>query len=259
MPPDVSGVVTEDDTPVDNFPSEKQQRLLTEPLYSSWSPGKNDDNTPRSFLAAANVGLFATPKEPAIVPDVMLSLDVTLAEDWWKKENRSYFVWELGKPPDIVIEIVSNREGNELGAKRRRYEWLRVPYYVVWDPSDQLRNSALQAFELRGFRYSRLETPWFEDVGLGLTVWDGLFEGRHDQWLRWRDANGLVIPTGAERAEVERSRADMEHARAETERERADAERSRAETERSRADTERQRAERLAAKLAALGVVLEDA
>ena len=31
---DISRLVIEDDTPVDNFQSEKQQRLLVEPLYS---------------------------------------------------------------------------------------------------------------------------------------------------------------------------------------------------------------------------------
>ena len=35
--PDIQNLVTEGDTPVDNMPSEKQQRLLTEPLYSSWA------------------------------------------------------------------------------------------------------------------------------------------------------------------------------------------------------------------------------
>jgi hypothetical protein len=39
--PDIQDLITEDDTPVDNLPSEKQQRLLTEPLYSAWAgPGK---------------------------------------------------------------------------------------------------------------------------------------------------------------------------------------------------------------------------
>jgi hypothetical protein len=33
--PDVDSLITEDDEPVDNLSSEKQQRLLTEPLYSS--------------------------------------------------------------------------------------------------------------------------------------------------------------------------------------------------------------------------------
>jgi hypothetical protein len=48
---DISQLVIEDDTPVDNFQSEKQQRLLIEPLYSSWTSNS-------SFIAAANVGVF---------------------------------------------------------------------------------------------------------------------------------------------------------------------------------------------------------
>ena len=71
-PPNIDHLITEDDTPVDNIFSEKQQRLLTEPLFSSWEgPGEG-----RSFLALANVGLFHDVHEPPLVPDVMLSLDV---------------------------------------------------------------------------------------------------------------------------------------------------------------------------------------
>ena len=44
---DISHLVIEDDTPVDNFQSE-QQRLLVEPVYSS-------KVLPSPFLAAANV------------------------------------------------------------------------------------------------------------------------------------------------------------------------------------------------------------
>ncbi len=36
--PDVSHLITEDDTPVDNLFSEKQQRLLTRPLYVTSKP-----------------------------------------------------------------------------------------------------------------------------------------------------------------------------------------------------------------------------
>lgn len=54
--PDISSLVIEDDTPVDNFQSEKQQRLLTEPLYSS-----RVLSVP--FIAAANVGLFYAIKQ----------------------------------------------------------------------------------------------------------------------------------------------------------------------------------------------------
>jgi len=93
--PDIKCLITEDDAPVDNLPSEKQQRLLTEPLYSAWvGPGAG-----RPFLAAANVGICAQARNPAIVPDMFLSLDVQVADDWWKREHRSYFLWEFGKPP----------------------------------------------------------------------------------------------------------------------------------------------------------------
>jgi hypothetical protein len=92
--PDVSGLVTEDDTPVDNILAEKQERLLTEPLYSSWSgPPVGDDGQGRRFAVLANVGLFPSPDEPPVVPDVMLSLDVVIPEDLREKKNRSYFVW----------------------------------------------------------------------------------------------------------------------------------------------------------------------
>jgi len=250
--PDVSAIVTEDDQPVDNFPSEKQQRLLTEPLYSSWDGpppalSTGEEGRARSFLAAANVGIFAAVKESPLVPDVLLSLDVSLREDWWEKKNRTYFFWEMGKPPEVVIEIVSNDEGDELGGKRRRYAKMGIAHYVVYDPSRALRGAVLRAFELRGNLYVSMPRPWFESVGLGLTLWEGAFEGRHDSWLRWCHADASVLPTGAERAAAERSRADAERSRADTERSRAD-------TERSRADTERSRAERLAARLRALGV-----
>jgi hypothetical protein len=246
--PDVSAVVTEDDTPVDNFPSEKQQRLLTESLFSSWSgPPPAEEGGRRPFLVAANVGLFATPKEPPIVPDVLLSLDVELHRDWWEKEHRSYFLWELGKSPDVVIEIVSNREGDELDGKRRRYAWMRIPYYVIWDPAGHLRGPALRAFEMRGHVYVPMERAWFDAVGLGLVEWAGTYEGRQDRWLRWCASDGSVVPTGAERAAEERARAEREQARAEREQ-------ARAEREQARAEREQARAERLAARLRAMGI-----
>ena len=35
---DYESLITEDNEPVDNVFSEKQQRLLVEPLYTSWKP-----------------------------------------------------------------------------------------------------------------------------------------------------------------------------------------------------------------------------
>jgi len=237
--PEVRDLVTEDDTPVDNLPSEKQQRLLTEPLYSSWT-GPGDG---RPFLAAANVGIFFMLRSPPVVPDMFLSLDVDVAEDWWRKDHRSYFLWEFGKPPDLALEIVSNTEGGEAAEKKRKYERMRVTYYVIYDPLRQVMPDALTIYHLHDAVYQRQDSALLDRLGLGLTLWNGSFESKHDTWLRWTDAEGELIPSCKERAEEEHQRAEAEHLRAEDEHLRAEQERLRADEERLRAGEEHQRAE----------------
>ena len=195
MSVDIESLVTEDDTPVDNMPSEKQQRLLTEPLYSSWAgPGGG-----RTFLAAANVGVFAEARNPAIVPDVFLSLDVQVADNWWDKRHRSYFVWEFGKPPELVVEIVSNREGNEVGSKRLAYARMGVGYYVIYDPFHRVMREDVRVYRLRDGGYERQESLRFAELRLGLRLWEGAFEGVWwSGWLRWTDEHDVLIPTGRE-------------------------------------------------------------
>ena len=199
--PDANNLITEDDTPVDNFASEKQQRLLVGSIYSA--------QPHPTFLAAANVGIYHTANEPAIVPDVFLSLDVQVPENWWAKQHRVYLVWQFGKPPEVVIEIVSNKEGDELGDKLKIYQQMRVSYYVVYDPNRQLGEKVFRVYELRGRRYYETTETWLEQVELGLTLWEGEFEGRQDVWLRWCYQDGTVLPTGDERAQQAEQRAEI--------------------------------------------------
>ena len=235
--PNVDHLVTEDETPVDNIFSEKQQRLLTEPLYSSWGAAGQR----RPFVAMANVGLFYAIRKPPFIPDVLLSLDVEVPVDLWPKAHRSYFVWEYGKAPDVVIEVVSNREGGEDSEKLSGYARVGVRYYVIFDPEKQLGTEVLRAFRLEGLALREMDDPvWFPEVGLGLRVWQGRYEDHENTWLRWVDEEGGVIPSGSERADAECQRAD--------------AERQRADAERQRADAERQRADLLAEQLRRLGV-----
>ena len=227
--PDMSHIVTEDDTPVDNIFSEKQQRLLTGPLYASWSgPGAD-----RPFVALANVGLFFGIDLPPLVPDVMLSLDVRIPDEVFTKPHRSYFIWVYGKPPEVVIEVVSNREGGEGDRKLDKYAQLGIAYYVIFDPERHLGAKVLRIYRLNGGIYRPATNGIMPSVGLGLRLWEGEYEGMAATWLRWYDEDGRLIPTGAERADSESQRADEE---------------------RQRADEERQRAERLTAQLRALGV-----
>jgi len=203
--PDANQLITEDDTPVDNFASAKQQRLLVSSLYSSLQT--------RIFLAEANVGVYYTDLQPAIVPDVFLSFDVQVPQNWWEKQNRCYMVWRFGKPPEVAIEIVSNKEGDELGKKLRIYEHMRVSYYIVYDPTGQF-GQVLRVYELRGMRYSEISETWLEQVGLGVTIWQGEFEGRQDTWLRWCYQDGNILLTGDERASQAEQRASQAEQRA---------------------------------------------
>ena len=204
---------------------------MTEPLYSSWAgPGEG-----RTFLVAANVGLYASLRQPILVPDVFLSLDAQIAEDWWSKRKRTYFFWEFGKPPEVVIEVVSNQVGDETGRKMEGYARMGIAYYAIFDPMEQVQEGVLRVYALDpGPRFYREINPSvLPGIGLGLTLWRGAYEGREDVWVRWIDAKRVLIPTGAERAEQERQRAEQEQ---------------------SRADREQRRAERLAAQLRALGI-----
>jgi hypothetical protein len=249
-------LVTEDGVPVDGAYSEKLMRLLPSVLYSSWVRPEG-----RPFVAMANVGLFFHVEEPPLVPDVLVSDGVKMPDNLGLKKHQSYFMWRYGKPPDLVTEIVSNREGGELDRKLALYARIGVTYYVVWDPFQIVGKKKLSCFILQGGKYDPLSAPLFPLLNLGLIVWHGRWEETEADWLRWTDLEGNLLPLPQElveqerqRAEQERQRAEQERQRAEQERQRAEQERQRAEQEHHRAEQEHQKAERLAAQLRALGV-----
>jgi hypothetical protein len=174
-------------------------------------------------------------------------LGVQVADDFSLKQNRSYFVKKFGKVPEVCLEIVSNDEGNELTLSRKSqqagkkfckkdiYSQIPIPYYVVFDPLEQIQDQAnmdgalLRVWEFAQAGYVELTAPegivvvgesiWLEEVGLGLTLWSGEFEDSVTRlWLRWCDRHGLVIPTGAEAAKFADQRAELAHQQAEAER-----------------------------------------
>ena len=105
--------------------------------------------------------------------------------------------------------------GNELGTKLRDYAHAGVAYYAVFDPLQVLGEPVLRVHELHGTRYTLLDDYWMDQIELGLTLWEGTYEGKHYTWLRWCDRHGNLLLTGDEQVEQERQRAEQERQRAE--------------------------------------------
>ncbi|HVS36707.1 MAG TPA: Uma2 family endonuclease [Gemmataceae bacterium] len=195
--PSYDDLVTEDHQPVESILFEKLYRLLTQPLYANW-PGPGEG---RTFIVLANVGWFYQEKTPAVCPDCLLSLDVTYPPDLHVKQGHSYYQWRMGKPPDVVIEMVSDKRGGEDSFKRDLYARQGVPYYAIYDPDHHLSQETLRTLELSGRIYRPVSPGPWPTIGLGLRLWRGVFEKHEDAWLRWCDADGEIIPTAEERAD----------------------------------------------------------
>jgi Uma2 family endonuclease len=208
--PDVSNLITEDGAPVDSIYVDKQYTLLTDPLESSWK-GPGDGGR---FVTLTNVGLFYAARNPALVPDFLLSLGVTYPEELLKKEHQSYFVWLFGKGPDVVGEIVSDRRGGEDTLRLKEYARQGIRYYFIFDPKDRLGGGVLRVYGLHHEGYGLIPDNKLPAIGLSLTLWEGSYVGVHTRWLRWCDRDGRLLPTGAELAEQERQRAEQERLRA---------------------------------------------
>lgn len=231
--PDLTHVVTEDDEPVDNLFSERQQRLLVDSLYASglWM---------QPFVAMSNVGLFFNADSPPYVPDLLLSLGVQPPDEAWEKKHRSYFIWIYGKPPELVIEVVSNKDRHE-EKKIEGYARLGIGYYVIYDPGQFLSQRKLRVYELHGTSYVPVADPRkLTSLPLGLKVVPGRYDDMEGEWLRFVDAEEKILLTGIEQAEEEKKRADQEQARADQ--------------EQARANQQQARAERMAERLRQLGI-----
>jgi len=118
------------------------------------------------------------------------------------------FYGNLASPPELVLEIVSNTVGEEDSQKQYTYAQIRINDYVMYDPLRQVMSDVLTVYRLRDFGYERQESTQFPMLTLGLTLWEGQFEVKHDTWLRWTDEHGGLIPTGKERAEHTEQRAE---------------------------------------------------
>lgn len=183
-------------------------------------------------------------------PDVFVVLDVP------RGERKSWVVWQEGKGPDVVIELLSEStaEADKTSKKQTYQNQLKVAEYFWFDPFNP---DDWAGFSLHGNHYQALvlddQTRFIcQSLGLALVRWSGVYAGVEAVWLRWATLEGELLPTQEESLWAETQRAQTEAKRAETETQRAEAEAKRAEAEaRARYEAE-QRAMAAEAELARL-------
>jgi len=177
-------------------------------------------------------------------PDVFVTLGLG------NRERKSWVVWEEGKSPDVVIELLSESTAQfDKTSKKDVYQnQLKVAEYFWFDPFNP---DDFQGFELRRGAYEEL--PFLNDcflsqqLGLKLILWRGLYKNVEATWLRWATLDGdlLLLPAEieAKRAEAETQRAEQERQQKEQALQRAEQERQQKEQALQRAEAETQRAE----------------
>ena len=171
-------------------------------------------------------------------PDLLVAFGVDPAA---YRQSNAYVISEQGKPPDLVMEIVSPSSGRtDRVEKRVDYARLGIGEYWRFDEKGRSAEERLAGDRLADGEYVPIEIEELPDGSLqGYSAVLNL----HLCWaggeLMFRDpATGEPIAT----FESERARADTEQARADTEQARAD-------TEQARADTERQAREAAEARV----------
>lgn len=140
-------------------------------------------------------------------PDVFVVLGVP------KGERRSWVVWEEGKAPDVVIELLSpSTTVVDKTAKKRIYqEQMRVPDYFWYDPfaPEDWAGFSLQQGRYQPLRPNDRHQLVSGALGLALQQWSGTYREIEATWLRWATLEGVLLPTPEEQ---ERQRADRAEA-----------------------------------------------
>ena len=145
-------------------------------------------------------------------PDVFVALDVP------RGERKSWVVWQEGKGPDVVIELLSESTGNyDKTVKKRIYhDQVHVPEYYWYDPFDPddwagFRSDGVDYQPLPRDVLGRMFSPQLQ---LFLLRWHGVYRGVETVWLRWATLDGELLLTGFEHADRERQIADQAQQRA---------------------------------------------
>jgi Uma2 family endonuclease len=203
------------------------------------------------FFIGADINLYYDTKHTGWYkrPDWFLVIGVSASKSI-ADSRLSYVMWQEHIAPFLMVELISpGTEAEDLGqtlrvlgkppTKWQVYEKiLRVPYYAIYDRySNKFRMFSLQATQYVEIAINNDQRFWFEEIELGIGIWNGSYQGIVGQWLRWYNQAGNWILTNEERTQI----ADKRLVQANLE-----------------ADQERKKNELLSAKLKELGVNVDE-
>ncbi len=256
--PDHTQLPESDGTFVKNFQEHPQSLLLTDSLSSTLEQLHPDGQ----YCIGQDSGIYwretDPPEKGAEAPDWFYVPNVP--PKYKGQSRRSYVFWRELQAPLIALEFASGDGSEERDATplsvteegesiRPGKFWvyekiIRIPYYGIFE----ITSSQLEVYHLVDFTYHKLEPndrghyP-IALLGLELGLWQGSYQNQTQTWLRWWDSEGNLLLIGNESAALERLKTEREKERAEKEKQRAEKEKQRAEKEKQRAEREKQRVE----------------
>jgi Uma2 family endonuclease len=195
MPPTQKDLPSDDGKPMETQRHKMQMDILIETLYP-WLEDRSDGYVGGNMFLYFS--LAQVRNQDFQGPDFFAVLGVP------KGERLSWVVWEEGKAPNVIIELLSpSTAAKDKLVKKLTYQNdVRVPEYFWFDPFNP---NDLAGFRLDNGTYQ----PIFSDsqdrlvsqqLELALVRWQGLYRGVNAIWLRWQTLDGELIPTGQEEA-----------------------------------------------------------
>jgi Uma2 family endonuclease len=232
--PDHTQLPESDGTFVKIFQEHPQSLLLTDSIQ----PVLDQHHSDGQYAIGQDSGIYwrltDPPERGAEAPDWFYVPNVPPTLDG--KMRRSYVLWQEYVAPLIVLEFVSGSGAEERDCtppsqgqvgKFWVYEQaIRVPYYGIYE----VEKAQVEVYHLVDTVYQRM-TPNdrghypIAPLSVELGIWQGRYQNVELPWLRWWDAEGTLLLTGDERAELEQQEVMRERQRTEQERQRADLER----------------------------------
>jgi len=195
IPPTQKDLPFDDGKNMETFRHKLQMDILIETLYPWLEQRDNGFVGGNMFLYFSMVQVRNKDYQG---PDFFVVLDVP------KGERLSWVVWEEGKAPDVIIELLSpSTAAKDKLVKKLTYQnQVRVPEYFWFDPfnSDDLAGFRLDINTYQPILSDSQDRLVSQQLQLALVKWYGLYYGVNATWLRWETLAGELLPTGQENA-----------------------------------------------------------